>query len=140
MLVVPFVHWHTTSPPKQADPAVRQFSAESYRELLWHLLLRGADTFFLWCPRDEAPEEVRLVHEVYSDAQEYGQFLEKGIPVSFEVPKEPGPVVSALQLGDKLLVRRTDFTNSQQPAVLVIEGKKLAVNRAPGKCTVMTLK
>ena len=69
--IISFVHWHTTSPPDNPDPDVRQFSKEKYQELLWHMLLRGTDTFFLWCPEDETAEEVRLVHEVYAASLEY---------------------------------------------------------------------
>jgi len=91
--IISFVHWHTTAPPEKPDPSVKQLSRESYQELLWHMLLRGTDTFFLWCPRDEDSEQTRLVHEVYAAAQQYGEFLEKGTPVDFRVPTRPGPAV-----------------------------------------------
>ena len=45
--IVSFVRWHTTELPKNPDPDVKQFSAEKYQELLWHLLLRGVDTFYV---------------------------------------------------------------------------------------------
>ena len=107
--IITFVHWHTTSPPENPDQAVKQFSGEKYQELLWHMLLRGHDTFFLWCPAREAAEEIRLLQPVWAAAQEYGEFLEKGIPITFDVPNQPGPVVSGLRLGNRVLVRRTDF-------------------------------
>ncbi|MCZ6795702.1 MAG: hypothetical protein O7J95_19015 [Planctomycetota bacterium] len=107
--IVPFVHWTTTAPPPEPDPRVRQLSAEKYQELLWHLLLRGHDTFFLWCARGELPREIRLVHQVYAEALEYRGFLDRGAPVTFDVPERPGPVVSGLRLGSRVLVRRTDF-------------------------------
>ena len=107
--IIPFVHWTTIGPPGKPDPDVLQFSKDKYRELLWHLLLRGHDTFFLWCDVDELPDEIRLVHEVYADAMAHRGFLDRGTPVSFEVPRQPGSVVSGLRLGDHVLVRRTDF-------------------------------
>ncbi len=107
--IAPFVHWHTTSLPPEPDPAVRQLSAAAYREMLWHGLLRGAATLFLWCRADETQEEVRLVHEVFAEAQRYARFIDEGVPELFDVPAEPGPVVSARGLGDQALVRRSDF-------------------------------
>ena len=104
--IVPFVHWTTTAPPQNPDRNVRQFSEEKYKELLWHLLLRGHDTFFLWCVSDELAREIRLVHDVYARALEYRGFLDRGIPVTFDVPNKAGPVVSGLRLGNHVLVRR----------------------------------
>lgn len=137
---IPFVHWHTTAPPKQPDPAVKQFSADKYRELLWHLLLRGHDTLFLWCPRDETAEEVRLVHEVWAASLEYREFLERGKPQIFEVPRQPGPVVSAVQLGDRVLARRSDFDGRREPVIVSINGQRLTIPRAEGRCQILKLK
>jgi hypothetical protein len=131
--LIPFVHWHTTEPPKNPDPRVKQLSRETYQELLWHLLLRGHDTFFLWSPRAEALEESRLVHEVYRASHEYRDFLRRGTPLTFEVPKLPGPVVSALRLGSRLLVRRTDFDARDEPVRLMVDGQNLEIPRAPGR-------
>ena len=137
--IVSFVHWHTTAPPEDADPSVRQFSQESYQELLWHMLLRGTDTFFLWCRPEEDAVESRLVQEVYARAQEYGEFLERGTPISFDVPKRPAPVVSGLVLGNRVLVRRTDFGGGNQPVELTIGTRKLSVESNPGQCRVLSL-
>lgn len=121
--VIPFVHWSTTDPPDSPDPAVQQFSRENYRELLWHLLLRGHDTFFLWCVAEELADEIQLVHEVYADSLQHHGFLERGTPVSFEVPKKPGAVVSGLRLGDRVLVRHTAFgEHTEQPVTLQLAG------------------
>jgi len=125
--LISFVHWHTTAPPKAPDPGVKQFSRESYQELLWHMLLRGTDTFFLWCPRDEDSLETQLVHEVYAAAQEYGEFLEEGTPVTFRVPEKPGAVVSGLVLGKRLLVRRTDFGVSPESVEIAVGKQRIAV-------------
>jgi len=139
--IIAFVHWHTTSPPKDPDPSVRQFSAEKYQELLWHMLLRGTDSFFLWSPREEEQREVELLHPVYAASFEYCDFLEKGTPVSFEVPDTPCPVVSGLKLKDRLLVRRTEFGDATgEPVELVVDGKTILVEARPGQCQILDLK
>jgi hypothetical protein len=136
---IPFVHWHTTAPPKEPDPAVVQLSAAKYQELLWHLLLRGHDTLFLWCPREETAEETRLLHEVWAASLEYREFLEQGKPLIFDVPPQQGPVISAVRLGDRLLVRRTDFDGKNEPVPLSIGGQTITVPRADARCQVMGL-
>ena len=135
--VIPFVHWHPIDAEKYPALGFRPFSGKNYQELLWHMLLRGADTFYLWCGEPEYPDEVRLLHEVYAAAQEYGEFLDKGIPVAFAVPKEPAPVVSALRLGDRLLVRRTDFGQAKGEVRIEVAGQKVSVPAAPGRCQVL---
>jgi hypothetical protein len=137
--IIPFVHWHTTSPPPTPDPAVRQFSERGYQELLWHMLLRGADTFFLWCVPRELAHEVRLLHQVYADALRYAEFLNRGEPVTFDVPKTEGAVLSALRLGDRLLVRRTDFVDHPEPVSLSIGDRAIDVPRQEGECRILTL-
>jgi hypothetical protein len=137
--LIPFVHWHPINAEKYPDPAFRPFSARNYQELLWHMLLRGSDTFFLWCGESEYPDEVRLLHEVYAAAQEYGEFLDKGIPVTFAVPKSPAPVVSALRLGDRLLVRRTDFGTAKASVAIDVAGTKIFIPEAPGRCQILKI-
>ncbi|MHC4682599.1 MAG: hypothetical protein ACYTEK_28440, partial [Planctomycetota bacterium] len=90
--------------------------------MLWHALLRGTDTFFLWCRAEQAAKESRLVHEVYAEAQQYGPFLSEGTPVNFDVPKRPGTVISGLELDGRVLVRRTDFGQSLEGPVPVRVG------------------
>jgi hypothetical protein len=104
------------------------------------MLLRGADTFYLWCGETEYPEEVRLLHEVYAAAQEYGEFLDKGIPVTFSVPSSPAPVVSALRLGDRLLVRRTDFGGVNGPVTIEVAGQHVVISESPGRCRILELR
>lgn len=137
--VITFVHHTTTSPPKDPDPAVKQFSSGMYKELLWHMLLRGHDTFFLWCPDEEIAQEVRPLHEVWAAALEYKDFLDKGEPVTFAVPRQPGPVVSALRVGNRLLVRRTDFGESREPVELRVGERTVRVPCADGRCQMLTL-
>lgn len=137
--VISFVHWHTTAPPDRPDPKVKQMSASAYQELLWHMLLRGTHTFYLWCPAEENAQECRLVHEVYASAQQYGDFLDKGTPVNFQVPKTPGTVISAVRSGNRLLVRRTDFNGSSAPVNFVVGNKTIAIPASPGQCQILRI-
>jgi hypothetical protein len=118
---------------------VKQLSAEKYQELLWHLLLRGHDGLFLWSPKDEALEESRHVHQVYRDSHTYREFLLDGRPVTFAVPDEPGPVVSALKLGSRLLVRRTDFGRETEPVLLRVGDTEVSVPRVEGRCQILEI-
>ena len=145
--IIPFVHWHTVDvgltaeegdPPAGATPA-EQMSEQCYQELLWHSLLRGADTFFLWCGKEEQRKEIQLLHPVWAAAQAYGAFLDKGVPITFDVPSRPGPVVSGLRLGNRALVRRTDFTDDTKPVTLTVNGRTLEVPAAAGECQILTL-
>jgi len=129
--VIAFVHWHTTAPPKDAKP-VPQFSEEKYQELLWHMLLRGTDSFAMWCVDAELAKETRLVHEVYAESLKYREFLDKGEPIGFDVPKTEGPVVSGLRLGNEVLVIRSDFTDDREPVKIKVGQATLEVPRSEG--------
>jgi hypothetical protein len=99
---VTFVHYTTTAPPRNADPAVRQFSESAYRELLWHMLLRGHDTFFLWCPPQEIAREVRPLHEVWTAALECAAPAPLHLgSVTLEVPRASGNQILQLPRGAK---------------------------------------
>lgn len=145
--LIPFVHWHTVDVGpwcEYGDPPIdptepKQLSKAMYQEQLWHAFLRGADTMFLWCTAEQFAEETRLLHEVYAAVQEYGRFLDDGTPVNFDLPNEPGPVVSGLRLGNEVLVRRTDFTDTQEPVALQIGEQTLQVPRKDGVCQILTL-
>jgi len=134
-----WVHWHTTVPPKEG-PRVPQFSEEKYQELLWHMLLRGVDTFNNWCRGAEFEKELALIQEVYAASLEYREFLDQGTPITFDVPKRQGPVVSGLRLGDRVLVRRTDFDDAGGPIEVTVDGKTLRIPRADGKCQILELR
>lgn len=136
--VISFVHWHTIESEPSAGKA-EQFSEEKYQELLWHVLLRGTDTFFVWCPKTQAAKEIELVHQVYAEAQEYGQFLSQGQPINFSTPKQPGTVISGLKLGDRVLLRRTDFKEPRGPVGIGIGNKRIKVEAAPGRCQIVSL-
>ncbi|HIE25800.1 TPA: hypothetical protein EYP66_00765 [Candidatus Poribacteria bacterium] len=136
--IITFVHWHTVETTGK-DESIKQFSEEKYQELLWHLLLRGHDGFFVWCPREQTAVETRLVHQVYAESLQYREFLNAGEPITFDVPPQPGPVVSGLKLGDRLLLRRTDFDDTEVPVTLVVDGMKIEVLRVDGRCQVRKL-
>ncbi len=137
--VITFVHWHTVPTPDNPKPDVPQMSPDAYRELLWHMLFRGTDTFFMWCGAADNPEEVRYLHEVYAAAQKHGEFLDKGTPISFDVPDRPGTVISGLFLRDRVLVRRTDFIANIAPEIITVKGKKLSIPSMPGECRIFRL-
>jgi len=137
--IIAWMHWHTTVPPKDG-PKVAQFSEEKYQELLWHMLLRGVDTFSNWCLAKEFGKELALIQEVYADSLEYREFLDNGVPITFDVPKQQGPVVSGLQLGNRLLIRRTDFDDTKEPVEIMVDGKTIRVPRTEGKCQILELK
>ena len=136
--VISFVHWHTIEDDGVNSETV-QFSEEKYKELLWHMLLRGTDTFFLWCRKQEAAKEIRLIHEVYSEAQRYGRFLSKGTPINFNVPETPGAVVSGLRLKDSVLVRRTDFKETNDPVEIAFGNGMIKVAAHQG-CQIVSLR
>jgi hypothetical protein len=138
--VVTWVHWHTIFYPGEPDGTIKQFSEERYQELLWHMLLRRTSTLAMWCEPEENEQEIRLIHEVYAAAQAYGEFLDEGLPINFEVPSEPGTVISGLILEGKVLVRRTDFAENTAPVTIMAGTTPISVPYAPGKCQVISLK
>jgi hypothetical protein len=67
------------------------------------------------------------------------EFIGQGEPVMFNVPSEPGTVVSGLRLGDRLLVRRTDFGDNQEAVRGVVDGRIVEIPRRDGETWVMDL-
>jgi hypothetical protein len=137
--VISFVHWTTIFVSGKPNADVKQMSRTAYQELLWHMLLRGTDAFFMWSGKKDYPEEVRLVHEVYAAAQQYGNFLDNGQPVTYDVPDHPETVVSGLILGDSVLIRRTDFGTDHSPVDVIAGTKVITVEYAPGVCKVLNI-
>jgi len=39
---------------------------------------------------EEPAKEIQLVHQVYSQTQQYGDFISNGEPINFDVPRQPG--------------------------------------------------
>jgi len=139
--LIPFLHWLPIGAPDKPEDQPAGFaplSEERYRELLWHLLLRGVDSFVQWAPGDEA-RELKPLHAVYDASLAFPEFFEKGTPVVFALPEQPGTVVSAIRWKDKLLVRRTDFAGSRTPVEIVVDGRKILVPVAAGECQVLIL-
>jgi hypothetical protein len=137
--IVPFVHWHTVFESGSSDPSVSQLSRTMYQELLWHLLLCGVDSFFMWCVPEEEAVESALVHEVWSDALAYREWLVQGTPINFDVPSEQGPVVSGLRRGDRVLIRRTDFGGGQtHPIQITVGNRKVTISPGSG-CQILQL-
>jgi hypothetical protein len=128
--IVTFVHWQPVGAP--AGSRAPALSRDRYQDLLWHLLLRGHDALFSWSGAEEAVEDTVALHEVYAASHRFREFLAGGQPVSFDVPAEPGPVVSGLRLGNRLLVLRTDFDDRAAPVRLSVGDRSIAVPRAPG--------
>jgi len=138
--IVPFVHFAPIYEPDPGDDSIRPLTKTAYQELLWHMLLRGTDTFFLWCRGSRAQLEIPPLHEVWAESLEYSQWLEKGHPVLFDVPKSQTPIVSAVRLGGRLLVRRTDLDESHPDAVTIkINGTSVDVPRIRGKMQVLEI-
>jgi hypothetical protein len=138
--VVSWVHWHTIFEGSGPDSTITQMSKGTYQELLWHMLLRGTDAFFLWAQKQEFPDEVKLLHEVYAGAQKYGRFLDHGVPITFDLPDSPGTVVSGLVLGDSLLVRRTDFSDNHDPVEILAGTRLLKISYSPGTCNIIAVR
>lgn len=136
--VISFVHWHTIT-GSGPGAGIPQMTEQAYQELLWHMLFRGTDTFFMWSMKEEFPEEVRLVHEVYARALQYREFLQEGWPVTFDIPGRPGVVISGLALGNRVLIRRTDFASDHSPATVLVGTKTLTITYAPGQCKIYQL-
>lgn len=142
--IISFVTWNTVwvyfGRLIEPDPNVKQLSEDAYKELLWHMLFRGTKTFKVYIGgKKEFPKEVKMVHEVYSEAQQYGAFLDNGFPITFDVPDKPDVVISGLALGDSVLVRRTDFGTKHEPVEILSGTKIIRVNYKPGECQLLTM-
>ena len=133
--IITFVHWGTIMVGTDADKAgTQQFSEQNYQELLWHMLLRGHDTFFLWCVKKESPKEIALLHKTWAAAQQFGQFLDNGTPIFFDIPSQPSTIISGLRLNNKVLIRRTDFTKNNQPIKLTINSSTITIQIGRASC------
>ena len=138
--IIPFVHWHTVFVGGPVDENVKQMSERAYQEFLWHALLRGSDTFFMWSQAAEYGKETQLLHEVWAASLEYADWLNRGTPIWFDVPSMPGPVVSGVRVGGRVLLRRTDFDDAHtDPVTIEIDGRMVSVPRVEGACQIIEL-
>ena len=87
----------------------------------------------------EAAKEIQLVHEVYAEAQQYGRFLSEGTPINFSVPMGAGTIVSGLKLKDRVLVRRTDFRETNEPVDITVGNGMIKV-AVPQGCQIISLR
>jgi hypothetical protein len=135
---ISFIKYHTTDKPDPKLPDVPNISEAAYKELLWHMLLRGTDGLINWCPDPESPVEVRLLQEVYRESAAYNEFFLKGEPIAFDTPERAGPVVSGMKLGQRVLVRRTDFGADDGPVKVRVGGVEIEVPKREG-CQIIEL-
>ena len=70
---------------------------------------------------------------------EFSEFILKGTPINFNVPENPGTVISGLKLDNRVLIRRTDFVKSDKPVEIVVEARKIKIKPAVGKCQIIPL-
>ncbi len=90
--------------------------------------------------RADWPKECKLLHEVYAASLEYAVWLERDIPIAYGVPEQPGPVTSGLRLGDRLLMRRTDFGCADPaPVTIDVDGTYVEVAVRERACQVLPL-
>lgn len=125
--IITFVHWQTVNKPKELPEDFVPLSREKYKELLWHLLLRRHNTFCLWSPLNEMAEEIKVLHEVYSESFKYNDFLLNGKVIFWDVPEEPDTVISGLKLKNKLLIIRSDFKEEKKVIKIKVDSKKIEI-------------
>jgi len=135
--------------PDNPDPRfLFGLSQRLFRELVRHVWLRGADTIYIFNlgyptrPQLVTPafsfESVEDVRSVYDELLAHRDFLDKGEPMNFGVPKlgSAEPVWSGLRLGDRCLVRA--FTLGAAPAkvsVPAFPGVAVALDAPPEGAT-----
>ena len=83
-------------------------------------------------------EDLKATIQVVSE--KYGEFLSVGIPINFNVPKQPATVISGLKLGDHVLVRRTDFAGTSGDVEIAIDNKKINVKAVPKSCQIISIR
>jgi len=88
---------------------------------------------------EELSEEIALVQQVYDASLPYNDWLAFGRPITFDVPSEQAPVVSGVRLGNRVLVRRTDFGGVSAPVTILVDRKALRVPSARGQCQILSL-
>jgi hypothetical protein len=90
-------------------------STATYKEMLRHLWLRGANSMFLFglaypgAEVDQAPalQQIEAARSVYDEMLTYRPFLDQGTPMNLANPSVTGttPTWSGLKLGNQALVR-----------------------------------
>jgi hypothetical protein len=126
-----------------ADPRFKDkdLSRPAFRELLWHLWLRGTDGMYVYnggSPKTalstlqsfQCMEDVR---SVLDEMLAYRDFLDHGKPMNFSVPAmfSPDVVWSGLRLKDRYLIRATSLGPETQPVKIVLTPNKTVTLSAP---------
>ena len=120
-----------------------------YREVLRHLWLRGINGMQIFNPvhagyETMAVDEVKDAAAIYDEMLGYRDFLDRGVPLSLNVPKiqDDGVIWSGLRLEDRAIVRI--FKQGAGTAKVTVEpwpGRKITLEAAPaGKTYVLVLK
>lgn len=131
------------------DPAERfrfGLTVRRYRELIWHVLLRGSDGLYLFnlgypgspVTPAESFESLEAARAVYDELLAYREFLDEGEPMNFEVPPmhSTAGIWSGLRLKDRWLVRA--FTLGREPQRVQIatgSGGRVVVDAPPAGAT-----
>lgn len=123
--IISFLHW-TTLNPEKLPQKYTPLNEKNYKELLWHLLLRGHDAFCLWTPLGDLRKELIPLHQVYQESMEFSPFILDGKPLWFDVPTE-GPVISGILYQNQLLVRRTDFGEMEGSVQKKVKGHRISI-------------
>ncbi len=131
--LVSFVHYHVLPEKDRLRPETKRLSDRAYRELLWHMLLRGTDRFFVWSPDSQAVEETRLAHEVYRESRRYAKLLERGRPLDFAGTGKPGVLVSAVMDERDILAFVSRWGEADDPVTLWAEGRTYHLAADSGK-------
>jgi hypothetical protein len=93
----------------------------------------------MWCTAEQTAKAAVPVQKVYAESLQYAEFLIKGTPITFDVPSQPGTVISGLKLGNRVLLRRTDFEGNAMPVGTVIEQKTIQIPAKAGTCQIVEL-
>ncbi len=118
------------SPDIREERFLFGMTSARYRELVRHLLLRGADSFYLYNlgnPRAGqivtpamSFESVEDARAVYDELLEYREFLDQGQVMNYDFPPlhSTAPVWSGLRLADSCLVRT--YTLGEETVKVII--------------------
>lgn len=115
-MLVPYVgQWAVYADPQWHDTPRIAMGRAAWREMLFHVWLRGADGMYLFnlgapstgVSPDFSFGSVSDAVEVYDELLEYHEFLEHGQPMNFTVPADldHDAIWSGLRLEDRCIVR-----------------------------------
>jgi hypothetical protein len=115
-LNVPYISRYV--PARESNGQMVGLSQGLYRELLRHVLLRGADGLFIFnistMARDDALDGIADSVAVYDEMLAYSDILTGGTPLDFSTPEWPGAVWSGVRGTDRALIRALTPAGSPQ--------------------------